>query len=582
VYSWIVFGAEILAFARVLMFLLSAVRLTHREPPVAPGGLSVDLFVTTLDEPAGIVRRTLMAALAIRYPHETWLLDDGERTEMRSLAEELGCRYVARTEHGDAKAGNLNHALGLARGAFVAVFDADHVADPRFLERTLGYFQDERVAFVQTPQEFFNTDSFEHITKRTTLNCSSFFHGIVQRCRDASETTMFTGSSAVLRRRALDEISGFATGTISEDIHTSFRLHAAGWRSRFQAEILSAGLAPHDAAAFRGQRLRWAQDALQLVQRENVAAHPAYLIHVISNVEGWRHIFIYALPIVILVTGIAPLQTGALPFLAYFTPYFLALTLACTEMARGHLRFSESTVYNLARCPTSICATFTAQWEWRFRVTPKTPAQRHSLTGSTFASALLLANVVAIAYACGLALAGRSPLAMGTLAVVGAWAAFHALTAARLLMLERRCAKERRATTRFDENIPVTFTDVRDPHAHYAVDIVNATADGFGWRVRNGTIGPPPGIYAGLLDLAGERFSFEITVSGAHRGGSVCWAGARARAAVDLQLHLRAIERFAAADHGDRGGVFHPAGIKRRALRARDALGVTAATLEAG
>ena len=78
-YAWIVFAAEIVGFVRSLMFLLLAVRVPHHETPAAPAGLTVDVFVTTLNEPVDIVRRTLLAAHAIHYPHETWLLDDGER-----------------------------------------------------------------------------------------------------------------------------------------------------------------------------------------------------------------------------------------------------------------------------------------------------------------------------------------------------------------------------------------------------------------------------------------------------------------------------------------------------------------------
>jgi cellulose synthase (UDP-forming) len=351
-YSWIVYAAEIIGFARTLIFLLSAVRLSHRDAPLAPEGRTVDVFVTTYNEPVDIVGRTLRAAIAIRYPHQTWLLDDGERPAMQELARELGCGYIARTEHAHAKAGNLNHALARTTGAFVAIFDADHVADLRFLDRTLGHFDDERLAYVQTPHEFFNIGSYEHLTpERSTSNASSLFHSVVQRSRDKSNATMFTGSSAVLRRAALTDISGFATGTINEDIHTSLRFHQAGWKSRFHAEILSAGIAPPDAAAFCGQRLRWAQDAVQLLLRDNVFQHPAYLIHVASNLEGWRHLFIYALPLVILVTGVLPLQTDAATFLAYFVPYFVITTLACAEMARGHIRLVASAVYNLARCP---------------------------------------------------------------------------------------------------------------------------------------------------------------------------------------------------------------------------------------
>jgi cellulose synthase (UDP-forming) len=572
-YAWIVFAAELVGFTRSLLFLLAAVRVPHHEVPPPPvPGLSIDVFIPTYDEPVDVVRRTLLGALAIRYPHETWLLDDGERAEMRDLASTLGCRYVARTEHSNAKAGNLNHALALAGGDFVAIFDADHIADPQFLERTLGYFADEGLAFVQTPQEFFNANSFEHLAARPTMsNGASLFHHVVQRSRDRSNSTIFTGSSAVLRRRALDGIGGFTTGTISEDVHTSFRLHASGWRSIFHPETLSAGMAPLGGAAYCGQRLRWAQDSLQLLLRENVVAHPgltarqriAYLIHVASNLEGWRHVFNYALPVVMLVTGIIPVQTDAATFLAHFLPYFLVTSIAYSELARGHGRPDESAVYNLARCPMSIVAAFTAYRERRFRVTPKTRGPQRRLPASRFTEAILVVTLAAIACACAQAVVGRSPFPGGTLAVIVTWAAYHVVTAARLLRLERRCEHDRRMHARFAEDLPATIARDGDPGARYTVDVVVASADGLTLRMRDGTAYPPAGDYHGELDLAGTRIPFALTMCPGSTGGPIRWADESTRIALDLLLHQRAIQRIAGAQRGDRGGVFRPAGVSR-------------------
>jgi cellulose synthase (UDP-forming) len=554
VYSWIVLAAELAGFARALMFLFSAARVTHREPASAVENLAVDVFVTTYGEPVDVVRRTVRAALEIRYPHETWLLDDGGRPELLRLAAELGCRYLARAEHSDAKAGNLNHALSIARGAFVVLFDADHVADPQFLDRTLGYFADERVAFVQTPQEFYNADSFEHLrAQRRRANVGSFFHYVVQQSRDAVNATIFTGSSAVFRRRALDDIAGFATGTISEDIHTSLRLHAAGWRSVFHPELLSAEMGPLDGAAFRGQRLRWAQDALQVLVLGNIVARPgltssqrfAYLIHIASNLEGWRHLFIYALPIAILVTGILPVQTDATTFLMHFGPYFVATTLALAEFTRGHGRPDESAVYNLARTPMAIVAAFTAQREHRFRVTPKARVRQSGRPEHAFTDALILLTLGSMAFAAAEVWAGRSPFPPATLAVLFVWGAYHVVTATRLLVLEHRCARDRRSTARLADDIPVALTPIGESQTPYALCVVSASADGFSLRACDGTP-PPAGAYQGTLDIDGAQFPFELALRELGLGGSVRWSDDATRASVDLRLYQRTVRRLAA------------------------------------
>ena len=449
-FGWLVLAAEGVGFARTLLFLLSAVRLSHRAQPAAPAGLRVDVFVTTVDESPEIVQRTLAAACALRYPHETWLLDDGDRPAMRSLAGEFGCRYLARRERAGAKAGNLNSALAVAGGDFVAVFDADHVPAPHFLDRTLGYFSDDRVAFVQTPHEFSNGDSFDHLApERTASHGQAAFHHVVQHSRDGANATVFAGSAAVFRRGALDAVGGFATGTLTEDVHTSLRLHAAGWHSVFHPEVVSAGLAALDAAGFYAQRLRWAQGAVQLVLRENLAGQPglttrqrqSYLFHVVSNLEGWRYLVIYALPIAMLLTGIVPLRTGAATFTFFFVPYTLAVFLATTEFARGHGRVFESTVYNLTRIPISIRATLGGHRERAFAVTPKTRAVRGRPLEDALPWLVVITTGAAAAYAVAAAYGGRSSLSGAALAVVLVWAAYHTIVAARLIALTRRCAR---------------------------------------------------------------------------------------------------------------------------------------------
>ena len=231
IFSALVYGAELFGFGTALLHIFMCWRLTERIAPPPPIGLSVDVFVPTYNESVELVRKTLLAARAMDYPHKTWLLDDGRRPEMEALARQLGCGYLARADNEHAKAGNLNHALAHSSGEFVVVFDADHAPRRDFLVKTLGYFDDEDVAFVQTPQDFYNLDSYQHRWRgkgRTVWTEQSLFFRVIQRGKDYWNAAFFCGSCAVVRRSALDEIGGFATGTVTEDLHTSLRLHARG------------------------------------------------------------------------------------------------------------------------------------------------------------------------------------------------------------------------------------------------------------------------------------------------------------------------------------------------------------------
>jgi Glycosyl transferase family 2 len=133
-----------------------------RARPVTETRLRVAVLIPTWNEPPEVLAPTIAAAVALRPAHETWVLDDGDRPHIAELAADLGARYLRRDDRSHAKAGNLNHALKVVDADVVAVLDADHVARPGFLRDTLGYFDDQRVALVQTPQDFYNLESFEH------------------------------------------------------------------------------------------------------------------------------------------------------------------------------------------------------------------------------------------------------------------------------------------------------------------------------------------------------------------------------------------------------------------------------------
>lgn len=197
-------GAELFSYTDSLLFGVTMWRVGQRPPPPPPPtGRSVDVFVTTYNEPVPLVRATAEAARDLRYPHRTCVLDDGDRPEMRAACAEVGVDYFVRTEawvgkNRHAKAGNLINALYLTTGEFLLVLDADQVPHPELLERVLGYFVDPNVAFVQTPQAFGNVPEGDPFGSEAPL-----FYGPIQAGKDGWNSGFFCGSNAVLRREAL-------------------------------------------------------------------------------------------------------------------------------------------------------------------------------------------------------------------------------------------------------------------------------------------------------------------------------------------------------------------------------------------
>jgi len=221
-------------------------------------GLTVDVFVTTLNEPVDIDAGRSSPRTRSTTRTKPGCSTTASARRCGSLRQETGCRYAGRTEHADAKAGNLNHALAQAHGEFIAIFDADHVAIHAFSIERSGISPMRAWRSCRRRKKFFNVDSFEHlIRKRATSNGASFFHRVVQRSRDAR-----TRRSSPDRPRCCAGAHSTTSAASprprsARTVQTSFRLHAAGWRSLFHPEVLSAGLAPLDSAAYCGQRLRW-------------------------------------------------------------------------------------------------------------------------------------------------------------------------------------------------------------------------------------------------------------------------------------------------------------------------------------
>jgi cellulose synthase (UDP-forming) len=294
--------AEFYCMAILFISLLVNVDPVTRPVPDASDDAklpSVDVFVPSYNEDAGLLATTLAAARSMDYPAEkltVWLLDDGgtdqkcsdqdpsraaaartRRSTLRQLCTELGVRYATRARNEQAKAGNLNNGLAQSKGAIVVVFDADHAPFRSFLRQTIGHFaEDERLFLVQTPHVFLNPDPVERNLRTFDRMPSEneMFYAVTQRGLDKWNGSFFCGSAALLRRKALQEVGGFSGITITEDCETAFELHARGWTSRYVDTPLIAGLQPETFEAFIGQRSRWCQGMFQILMLKNPALRP--------------------------------------------------------------------------------------------------------------------------------------------------------------------------------------------------------------------------------------------------------------------------------------------------------------------
>ena len=530
---------------------------TQIQTHSAPVGVSVDVFITTYNEPIELVIETAVAALKIRYPHQTWILDDGARPELQKEAEKLQIGYIKRGEQWKnmplhAKAGNLNNALMSTAGEFMLILDADQVPHPEILDHTLGYFNDPKVALVQTPQWFGNVSPYDPLGSQAPL-----FYGPIQQGKNGWNAAFFCGSNAILRRESLMQLGitryvvelelvveqalkranrilaraqrtreadspsvrtalkdvgravagtrssiaaglpianatyalrqkikevstelvkadfqmmsqdlaairemdatldqewdgmkaindsaellssrelsplgalvavatllrsldvdrseeaqpvmPLATVSVTEDMATSMRLHAMGWKSIYHHETLAVGLAPEDLSSMLKQRLRWAQGTMQVMLRENplikrglsLAQRLMYFATMWSYLSGYAAIIYLTAPVVYLCFGVLPVNSISSAFFYHFLPFMFANQLLFFISSRG-ISTWRGQQYSLALFPIWIQATTSAfanvvfNKPLGFVVTPKTRQEggnRWSLVKFQIAASVIL------------------------------------------------------------------------------------------------------------------------------------------------------------------------------------------------
>ncbi|HZR14244.1 MAG TPA: glycosyltransferase family 2 protein [Acidimicrobiia bacterium] len=509
--------AEAFGWVSLACYVFDAWRIRPPVRPVLHSSPTVDVFVCTYDEPLAVLHATLAGCRAIAYPHTTWLLDDGRRPEVATLAEQMGARYMARPDNAHAKAGNINHALAHTSGELVLVLDADHVPLPDILDATLGYFEDASIALVQTPHDFYNRDSVQHSKGRR--HEQTLFYEVIAPGKDRHDSMFWCGSATVIRRAALAEVGGVLTDTVAEDFHTTIALHARGWRTRYHAETLVQGLAPHDVAAFLLQRDRWARGNLRVFRtRENPvtcrglrpAQRVSYLGSLLNYFGGLQRFVLLAVLATTLLTGRLPMTATPAGLVFVWLPWTLLAFTATIALARGRLGPADSTHYGLMTMGIFVraVATLVTSRAGKFRVTPK---QGVDQGGVHVLRALALLTTVGTVLVCAVsarigAWAGVVPLPrLGGLALVvtlllGAWELAH--IGGVLVPLVRR--RQLRHSYRFPVELWGRTGDA-------IARIVDLTPDGFAFEAEGSwTAGDALTLVVKLPDATGAVCDSEL------------------------------------------------------------------------
>jgi Glycosyl transferase family group 2 len=339
-------GAEICCLGLFMIASVGVWRLRFKPPSGLPPDrvTSVDIFVPVCGEPIPVVRETFNAVVGIQWAGQktVYILDDGHSDDVRALAKERGFIYRSRHLEGvpqvDAKAGNLNFGLAGSSGEFILVLDADQVAVPQILNVLAGYMRFPLVAFIQSQQSFAVSEDDPF------FNNDRVFYEAMQLGLDGGDSVISCGSGVLYRRAALDEVGGFVTWNLVEDLTTSYELHQRGWKTLYYPYPLSRGLAPNHIWEVYQQRGQWAFDTLRLFFWDSPLFKPglrwfsriSYLIVGLSYLcAAFVFPFFFIVPVWSYLTGGNVLRQHELEFALIRGIYFACMAVAMELLFRG-------------------------------------------------------------------------------------------------------------------------------------------------------------------------------------------------------------------------------------------------------
>jgi len=407
-FSVLVATCETLTFFGMLIFYYDiwAEKDTHPKVHLFPkfssekphdNPTSVDVFLTTFDEPVEVVEPSISAAQQLLVNGSVsvsiHLLDDGDRGDMQDLALRSGINYLSRDGNRGFKAGNLANGLLQTNGEYFVICDADTQLFPSFLNNTLPYFQDPEVSWVQTPHWFYDLSEgrlwenwlcnkiggwaiklapifrFLSGSKKTGedhFNSDpTIFFDLIQRRRNRNGASFCCGAGSIHRREAvlqnalLEKAKTIALKVgsngraeskllaprieiqpfkyhVSEDIFTSIQAHSNGWKSVYHPKIEAQMLSPWSVSAWAIQKLKYAGGTFDILLNANPLwnFNMPWRVRLHYLATFWSYLSVFILPIMILSPAYS-LLTGYAPIESFSVDFFVRLLplLICNELA---------------------------------------------------------------------------------------------------------------------------------------------------------------------------------------------------------------------------------------------------------
>ena len=344
-FAFLLIGAEIFTIFHAIGYLATVVRSLRNyrvtktrvfvpfiEPPIG-------VVVASFNEDVAMLEDTIVSVTNLEYANKKiYILDDSTNENLqkgaRALAEKYGCNYVHRINRRGYKAGAINDLLKVVKDKYLAIFDADQKPVYNFLKETIPLLEeDEKLAFVQTPQ-FYANSACSPVAKGAYFQQVIFYEYICEG-KSTSNAMFCCGSNVALRTESLRDVGGFDETSVTEDFATGLRLHMRGWKSLYYNKVFIYGLGPETLAGYFTQQMRWAMGTMGVFKKlitaflRNPGALSSgqwweYLLSSSYYFIGWANLIFMVSPVAYILFGIRPLVAEPIFYFAAFVPYFFS------------------------------------------------------------------------------------------------------------------------------------------------------------------------------------------------------------------------------------------------------------------
>ncbi|MBU1668113.1 glycosyltransferase [bacterium] len=455
--------------------LMTEVVEDELKPYYLGKGIKIDIYIPVFNEDPALVRETILAAKRVKKLPEWnvcyYLLDDSGDEKMAQMAREEGVPQVLRTSSKGRKAGAITNAMDETGGDFIVIIDSDTRLFPDILLNTLGYFKDDSVAWVQTPQWFCDLtegEDLENSWKRKAgkvgeasanffqkffgkvkvgqdvfANDPAMFFDVIQRRRNNHNASFCCGATSIHRTSALRRVAisrwvdrvlaakdqkaaieefdvEYISYHTSEDIYTSLLVHAhkqKKYKSVLHPNVESKMLSPLDLGTWATQRFRYAGGTIDLVTKEfgrffksglSLGQKLMYFSTFWSYTGAiWLVILIFS-PIIYMFTNIAPVTSYSMDFFIHLIPFLFFNQLALMVATWG-INSNRGGQFFIAIFPIVLKAFWDVarRKPIRFVVTAKSAKTGNFLSLIKIQMGLIALYTVAIVYATTMHLIGE-------------------------------------------------------------------------------------------------------------------------------------------------------------------------------